>query len=117
LAVIVWHILTKDEDCTWDRPALLQWKLRKLALKAGHPSRRGGKQKGSAAAYSNKSVRDSERYQRAAQRITSAVKCRPPNSFLLLFIIADPLHGAYLSRPSSPRQSLQQNPAFFTDLI
>ena len=61
LAVIVWHILTKDEDYTWDRPALLQWKLRKLALKAGHPSRRGGKQKGSAAAYSNKSVRDSER--------------------------------------------------------
>jgi transposase len=61
LAVIVWHILTKDEDYTWDRPALLQWKLRKLELKAGHPSRRGGKQKGSAAAYSNKSVRDSER--------------------------------------------------------
>jgi len=61
LAVIVWHMLTKDEDYTWDRPALSQWKLRKLELKAGHPSRRGGKQKGSAAAYSNKSVRDSER--------------------------------------------------------
>ena len=61
LAVIVWHILSKDEDYTWDRPALLQWKLRKLELKAGHPSRRGGRQKGSAAAYSNKSVRDSER--------------------------------------------------------
>ena len=27
----------------------------------------------------------------------------------LLFIVAAPLHGAYLSRPSSPRQSLQQN--------
>ena len=61
LAVIVWHILTKDEDYTWDRPALLQWKLQKLELKAGHPSRRGGRQKGSAAAYGNKSVRDSER--------------------------------------------------------
>jgi transposase len=61
LAVIVWHMLSKDEDYTWDRPALLQWKLRKLELKAGHPSRRGGRQKGSAAAYSNKSVRDSER--------------------------------------------------------
>ena len=61
LAVIVWHILSKDEDYTRERPALLQWKLRKLELKAGHPSRRGGKQKGSAAAYSNKSVRDSER--------------------------------------------------------
>ena len=61
LAVIIWHILSKDEDYTWNRPALLQWKLRKLELKAGHPSRRGGRQKGSAAAYSNKSVRDSER--------------------------------------------------------
>ena len=53
--------LIKDGDYTWDRPALLQWKLRKLELKACHPSRRGGKKKGSAAAYSNKSVRDSER--------------------------------------------------------
>jgi len=61
LAVIVWHILTKEVDYTWSRPALLQWKFRKLELKAGHPSRRGGRQKGSAAAYSNKSVRDSER--------------------------------------------------------
>jgi transposase len=61
LAVIVWHMLTKDEDFAWNRPALLQWKLRKLELKAGHPSRRGGKQKGSAADYSNKSVRNSER--------------------------------------------------------
>ena len=61
LAVVVWHMLTKDEDFTWSRSALLQWKLRKLELKAGHPSRRGGHQKGSAAAYSNKSVRDSER--------------------------------------------------------
>ena len=49
---------TFDEDYTWNRPALL---LRKLELKAGHPSRRGGRQKGSAAAYSNKLVGDSER--------------------------------------------------------
>jgi len=33
LAVIIWHILSKDEDYTWNRPALLQWKLRKLELK------------------------------------------------------------------------------------
>jgi len=42
-------------------PALCQWKLQTLELKAGHPSRRGGRQKGSAAAYSNKSVRARER--------------------------------------------------------
>ena len=43
------------------RSALLDWKLRKLELTAGYPSLRGGKTKGSAADYSNKSVRDSER--------------------------------------------------------
>jgi hypothetical protein len=52
-------------DQAFDGPrklaVIMQWKLRKLELKAGHPSRRGGRQKGSAAAYSNKSGRDSER--------------------------------------------------------
>jgi transposase len=61
LAVIVWHMLSKDEDYTWSRPALLQWKLRHLELAAGHPSHRGGRQKGSAAAYSKKAVREAER--------------------------------------------------------
>ena len=61
LTVIVWHMLTKDEDYTWTRSALLDWKLRKLELTAGYPSHRGGRAKGSAADYSNKSVRDSER--------------------------------------------------------
>ena len=61
LAVIVWHMLTKEEEDTWGCPALLDWKLRKLELAAGFPSRRGGKTKGSAADYSNKAVRDRER--------------------------------------------------------
>jgi transposase len=61
LAVIVWHMLSKDEDYTWSRPALLQWKLRHLELAAGYPSQRGGKQKGAAAAYSHKAVREAER--------------------------------------------------------
>ncbi|RWB93251.1 MAG: hypothetical protein E5V60_00505 [Mesorhizobium sp.] len=54
-------MLTKDEDYIWSRSALLDWKLRKLELTAGYPSHRGGRAKGSAADYSNKSVRDSER--------------------------------------------------------
>jgi len=33
LAVIIWHILSKDEDYTWNRPALLQWKLRNSSSK------------------------------------------------------------------------------------
>jgi transposase len=61
LAVIVWHMLSKDEDYTWSRPALLQRKMRYLELAAGYPSRRGGRQKGTAAAYSHKAVREAER--------------------------------------------------------
>lgn len=83
LAVIVWHMMSKDEDFIWNRPALLQWKLRKLELKAGHPSRRGGKQKGSAADYSKKSVRDAEREtignaEEEYRRFVATWKTRPP---------------------------------------
>jgi len=73
-------LLSDYEDYTWDRPALLQWRLQKLELKAGHPSRRGGRQKGSAAAYSNKSVRDSERETIANAEMNTAASSRPGNS-------------------------------------
>jgi transposase len=84
LAVIVWHMLSKDEDYVWSRPALLDWKLRKLELAAGYPSLRGGKTRGSAADYSNKSVRDSEREtignaEEVYRRFVAAWKQRPPN--------------------------------------
>jgi transposase len=83
LAVIVWHMLSKDEDYTWSRPALLQWKLRHLELAAGHPSRRGGKQKGTAAAYSHKAVREAEREmvgqaEEAYRRFVATWKQRSP---------------------------------------
>jgi len=61
LAVLIWHMLTKDEDYAWSRPALVQWKLRQLELKAGHASRRGGNKPGPARDYSLKAVRDKER--------------------------------------------------------
>lgn len=41
LAVLIWHMLTKQQDYLWIRPALHQFKLRRLELMAGHPSRRG----------------------------------------------------------------------------
>jgi transposase len=83
LAVIVWHMLSKDEDYTWSRPALLQWKLRHLELAAGHASRRGGRQKGPAAAYSNKAVREAEREmvgqaEEAYRRFVATWKQRAP---------------------------------------
>ncbi|WP_299952064.1 IS110 family transposase [uncultured Ruegeria sp.] len=61
LTVVIWHMLSKGEEYIWSRPALLDWKLRKLELTAGYPSHRGGGTKGSAADYSLKSVRDRER--------------------------------------------------------
>jgi transposase len=41
LAVIVWHLLVKSEDCAGVRPALHAKKLRDLELRSGLPARRG----------------------------------------------------------------------------
>ncbi len=59
LATLVWYLLRHDEDYTWARPSLVAIKERALALQAGAPARRG--QKGAAAAYSVKALRDRER--------------------------------------------------------
>src|SRR5690606_18407930 len=61
LAVLIWHMLTKGQDYAWTRPALFQWKLRELELKAGYASRRGGNKPGPASGYSLQTVRDKER--------------------------------------------------------
>jgi len=61
LAVLIWHMLTNEQDYSWKRPALIAWKKRELELKAGMPSRRGGNAKGPAADYSLRTVRDKER--------------------------------------------------------
>lgn len=83
LTVLIWHMLTKNEDYAWTRPALLQWKLRELELKAGKPSRRGGNKKGSASDYSLKTVRDKERTwlglaEENYRRFAAAWKEQPP---------------------------------------
>ncbi len=38
LAMIIWHMLTKNEDYIWVRPALLARKFRSIELKAGRPA-------------------------------------------------------------------------------
>jgi transposase len=60
LAIIVWHVLVKDEDFAWQRPALVGRKRRQLQLQAGMPAEHGSR-KGIGAAYNLKSVRDQER--------------------------------------------------------
>lgn len=59
LAVVAWHVLSGQEDFAWSRPALTAQKRRNLELRAGMPVRKG--QRGSAAEYSLKDVRDRER--------------------------------------------------------
>ena len=60
LAVLVWHLLTKEEDYAWARPALPQAKLRKVELAAGEPAAKG-REPGRAHAYNSKEVRQRER--------------------------------------------------------
>jgi transposase len=60
LAVLAWHLLSKEQDYAWARPALLQAKLRKMELLAGQPEVRGRRQ-GRAHAYNSRAVREKER--------------------------------------------------------
>lgn len=60
LIVICWHVLTKDADYLWARPALVASKVRAMELQAGAPPKKGGK-RGPAYAYNVKALRDQER--------------------------------------------------------
>lgn len=41
IAVLIWHLLTKDKPYEWARPAFVAMKMRKLELKAGAPRAHG----------------------------------------------------------------------------
>src|SRR5690348_9977532 len=59
LAVLCWHLLTKDEDYLWARPALVANKTRATELQAGKPQTKGNR-RGPAYAYNVKALRDQE---------------------------------------------------------
>jgi hypothetical protein len=61
ITVIIWHLLSKNEDYAFGRPALLQAKIRQMEIKAGLPSKRGGNTPGRARDYNIKALRNSER--------------------------------------------------------
>ena len=61
IAVLAWHLLTKEEDYAFARPALVAMKERQMQLKAGAKSRRGGNTPGKARDYSIKALRKKER--------------------------------------------------------
>lgn len=60
MTVLAWHLITKDQDYAFARPALVTHQRRKLELAAGAPSRHGNH--GSAgAAYNDKQRRNEEK--------------------------------------------------------
>jgi transposase len=59
MAVLVWHLLTKEADYLWARPALVAHKLRALELQAGRPMKKGNR-RGRAYAYNVKTLRTQE---------------------------------------------------------
>jgi transposase len=59
LAVLCWHLLTKEEDYLWARPALVANKVRAMELQAGKPQRKGNR-RGPTYAYNVKALREQE---------------------------------------------------------
>jgi hypothetical protein len=81
LTVLCWHLLTKDEDYLWARPALIANKTRAMELQAGKPQRKGN-QRGSAYAYNVKTLRGqemqiAEQAERNYTRFVARWKARP----------------------------------------
>jgi transposase len=61
MIVLIWHLLTRQEDYAWVRPALHARKLRTLEICSGQPAQRG--QRGATYDYNVKRIRDAERHQ------------------------------------------------------
>src|SRR3954466_6723024 len=115
LAVLCWHLITKNEDYAFARPSLTAQKLRRLELRAGLPPKRG--QKGRAAGYSLKEVRArenalNEQAERAYAQMVADWQAKAPANRSVGVAAAN---GARLSRPSdgatAARQASAPDPA------
>jgi len=84
LTVLCWHLLTREEDYLWARPALIAKKTRDMELRAGLPQKKGN-QRGPAYAYYVKELRAQEaevarQAERAYEQFVSRWKSRPPKA-------------------------------------
>lgn len=82
LAVLCWHLLTKQSDYLWARPALVAGKKRSLELQAGQPAKKGNR-RGLAYAYNVKALRTqemtiAEQAERAYEQFVSQWRPRRP---------------------------------------
>ena len=84
LTVLCWHLLIKDQDYLWARPALVANKTRAMELQAGKPQSKGNR-RGPAYAYNVKTLRDqefrlAEQAERNYARFVDSWKTRPSNA-------------------------------------
>ena len=82
LAVLCWHMLTKEADYLWARPSLVAQKRRAMELQAGRPQRKGNA-RGPAYAYNVKALRDqeariAEQAEKGYEQFVAAWRRRPP---------------------------------------
>ena len=82
LAVLCWHLLTKETDYLWARPALVANKIRSMELQAGRPQKKGNR-RGPAYAYNVKELRDqemdvAEQAERAYEHFVGQLAARRP---------------------------------------
>jgi hypothetical protein len=59
LTILCWHLLSKETDYLWARPALVASKVRKMELQAGQPQNKGNR-RGPTYAYNIKELRTRE---------------------------------------------------------
>ena len=86
LAVLCWHLLTKDVDYLWARPALVANKVRSMELQAGRPQKKGNR-RGPAYAYNVKELREQEmdvarRAEAAYEHFVERWSPRPPKGMV-----------------------------------
>ena len=82
LTVLCWHLLTKETDYLWARPALVSARRRTMELQAGKPQKKGNK-RGPAYAYNVKALRDqkmkvAEQAEKFYEHFVGQWRARPP---------------------------------------
>ncbi|RUX01078.1 IS110 family transposase, partial [Mesorhizobium sp. M2A.F.Ca.ET.037.01.1.1] len=82
LAVLCWHMLTKQEDYLWARSSLVRHKMRSMELQAGKPQKKGNR-RGPTYAYNvkelrNQEMRVAEQAQKGYEHFVEAWRPRPP---------------------------------------
>jgi hypothetical protein len=84
LTVLCWHLLTREEDYLWARPALVAKKTRDMELRVGRPQKKGNR-RGPADAYNVNELRAQEgevarQAERSYEQFVARWKMRPPRT-------------------------------------